>query len=489
MVKRLAVFLSATLLASSSFSAFGAAHYRLGDEATEDIPTPIPLVVPDSEATAALKQKEARRVPAIYRYYPHALDEVEAAFHSTFARTRSNFIEAARARFTRENLTAEDTESKEFQRFLRDFQKQNVLFPPGLPLARAWATGESDQEFEAPLIEHLRNAMKAYVRSDTAPKDIWVGSSIRLISAADNEIVDEHLVEERGLNIPKTNFVSVTRIKTELLNLFPVEDRSIGKYVASFVKPNCIMEADLIRELRAQKTMGLIAADHYRAGQIIVKRGELINVKKLAALDQLETELGSRSSPETKAEKSGSFQKLSWVFWAIIGSVGALLMGFTFIWKAAKHRARAALLPAGISSGSLTVALSSDALPENVWRERALDAERRADQAQSVVRSGLVGQLAQWMAHRMTQKLVSDRAELLEVQQRAAVEMAELAERLEKIHAPLQERLLAYEQRIADLEKELSLKTEENRELIRAKIEIIRKQWEIEREQNRLEFN
>jgi hypothetical protein len=67
--------------------------------------------------------------------------------------------------------------------------------------------------------------------------------------------------------------------------------------------------------------------------------------------------------------------------------------------------------------------------------------------------------------------------------------MAELEARLEKVQAPLQERLQAYERRIADLEKELTVKGEENRELIKAKIQIIRKQLEIEREKNRLEFN
>jgi hypothetical protein len=147
------------------------------------------------------------------------------------------------------------------------------------------------------------------------------------------------------------------------------------------------------------------------------------------------------------------------------------------------------LLPLTISHSSLSASSPNDTAAEIAWRERALQAEQRANQAQAIVRSGLIGQLAQWMAGRMTQSLVSQRAELLQTQQRAAMEMAELAERLEKIHAPLQERLAAYEQRIADLEKELTLKSEENRELIRAKIEILRKQWEIERDQNRLEFN
>ena len=47
----------------------------------------------------------------------------------------------------------------------------------------------------------------------------------------------------------------------------------------------------------------------------------------------------------------------------------------------------------------------------------------------------------------------------------------------------------AYERRIADLEQALAAKGQENRELIQAKIQLIRHQMESERTRNRLEFN
>ena len=67
--------------------------------------------------------------------------------------------------------------------------------------------------------------------------------------------------------------------------------------------------------------------------------------------------------------------------------------------------------------------------------------------------------------------------------------MAELERRLNELHAPLQERLRVYEARIADLEKALAAKGEENRGLIKAKIEMMRKQLAAERSRNHLEFN
>ena len=40
-----------------------------------------------------------------------------------------------------------------------------------------------------------------------------------------------------------------------------------------------------------------------------------------------------------------------------------------------------------------------------------------------------------------------------------------------------------------ELEKELSARTEENRELLKLKIEMMRHQLEVERTRNRMEFN
>ena len=78
-------------------------------------------------------------------------------------------------------------------------------------------------------------------------------------------------------------------------------------------------------------------------------------------------------------------------------------------------------------------------------------------------------------------KLTSQRRSILTDNQKAEREVAELTERLEHVHAPLEERLRAYEKRIAELEAELAAKGEQNQELIKAKIETTRKQMEGER--------
>ncbi len=468
--------LSATLCTAAP-----ARIYQVGEKAEHDIKTPVPLVVVDTDATESLRQRESQRVHVIYRYHSHAASESEAAFRSTFDRTRTNFLNAVQSRFGKRSLTAEETESRDFQRFLTDFQRQNILFPVGLIVARTWAQGESDAEMENALAAKLRSAMSSYVRPDSGPKDIWVGSTIRLVSAADNERVSAELVNDRGFNVAKTNFVSVQRTKLDLLNGFPPEERSVAKYLASFVKPNCDMEAELTRTLRSQRTSGLLVADRYQPGQLIVARGDEINRKTKAALDEMNAKL---AQVETKPEEPKGLAALQakYGMWplAAITAFGLLLVA-GIVRKA--RRRPAAMLPV-VAGGSPMIAPG-----DSDWRERALHAEQQVAQARHAARTGIVSQLAGWMSSKLTQKLAEDRTQLVDAHQKAAVEVAELEARLEKVQAPLQERLAAYETRIAELEKELVAKDEENRQLIQAKIQIIRRQLELERDKNRLNFN
>jgi hypothetical protein len=107
----------------------------------------------------------------------------------------------------------------------------------------------------------------------------------------------------------------------------------------------------------------------------------------------------------------------------------------------------------------------------------------------STVQSSLESQLVEALKDAVVQELASQRRELLTAQQQAAAELTELARRLEAAQTPMLERLRAYEQRIHDLEKELSEQSKENRELLKMKIEMTKQQFEAERAGNRLNFN
>ena len=121
------------------------------------------------------------------------------------------------------------------------------------------------------------------------------------------------------------------------------------------------------------------------------------------------------------------------------------------------------------------------AAAEAAWKSRALAAEARADKAAALLKARLMPQLARWMMSELVQRLIHQRAGLLTSQQRAEQEVADLEKRLEQLHAPLEDRLKAYERRIADLERELAAKGEENRELLKAKIDTARRKLASER--------
>ncbi len=117
----------------------------------------------------------------------------------------------------------------------------------------------------------------------------------------------------------------------------------------------------------------------------------------------------------------------------------------------------------------------------HAWQRRAEDAERRADRATSVLRAGLLPHLSRWLKETLVRKLVSDRQQLLETQRAAALKLLAVDDRLSKIESQLQRRDQNYERRIDELMKELAVAKEENRELIRARIALVKAEMERER--------
>jgi hypothetical protein len=126
---------------------------------------------------------------------------------------------------------------------------------------------------------------------------------------------------------------------------------------------------------------------------------------------------------------------------------------------------------------------------DDVWRQRALVAELRAEQAQAAVGASLAPHLARALKEALVQELAIQRKELLQAQQIAAAEIAQLTHHLDELRVPIQERLRSYEMRIQELEKELAARNEENRELLKLKIDMLRRQLEVESTRNRMEFN
>jgi hypothetical protein len=94
------------------------------------------------------------------------------------------------------------------------------------------------------------------------------------------------------------------------------------------------------------------------------------------------------------------------------------------------------------------------------------------------VHAGVVAHLSQWLKQKLVRQLVADRAQLLATQHAATLKMLEVDERLAKVERQIQQSQQDYERRIDDLTKELLAAREENRELIRAKIALVKMEME-----------
>ena len=481
---QIAAFGASALLLISSAAAKDLADYKLGDRVEDDVSTPASLIVIDADATAALKEKEGERVPVIFRFYPNAADEVTTAFHEAFTKTRGNFLDAVEHAFDKRQLESTALTSDKFNRLVGSFQKKNLIFPVNTELARMWAGGEPDQEFETRLMSSLRDAMKHFIRATNAvPEGAKVGGTVRVVSYADNETLTEQMVAKRGKNYPKSEFLSFQRARTDLVEAFPPEQHAIAKYLSSFLKPNCTVEEELTIVMRAQRTEGISATENYSAGEVIAKRGQLVDKKTLAAFDVLKEKIAAIQA----AHPPGLAQQVSKPapapvtgknYWLIGGGIGVFFVliagGGIFL----RRKFSASMLPARIESGPVAEPVSAG---EKSWQQRALAAERRAEKAQAVIRKGLIGHLAGWMTDALVQKLLLQRAHLIDAQQKAVTEVDKLGARLEQVHSRMHERLVVYERRISELEKELDTKDEINRELIQAEIRSIRRQMDAER--------
>ena len=285
--------------------------------------------------------------------------------------------------------------------------------------------------------------------------------------------------------------------------------RSVGRYLAGFLRENCVFDDELTRRSRARRTEAIFAADHYESGEVIVKRGQLLDGRARAALDELKVRTeadGSkaRSQEERFAAETAvrqlreeaaraEFESAHFSAqnrWLLSGLLLIALISSLAFWHLARARRRHSLLP--VPTGRAGTAWTGSPAGDEeaaAWRARALSAEQQAAQASAVVRAGLLPQFARWLRERLVRGLLAERSHLLNTQETAELEMAELERRLAELQAPLEQRLRAYQERIAELEQELTAKGEENRELIKAKIELTRKKLASEQGQDPAKWN
>jgi len=305
--------------------------------------------------------------------------------------------------------------------------------------------------------------------------------------------------------VPRAMVVAFGRYRRELINVAPADEREYLSFVAGFLRANCSFDTSATTLARERRVQDVNSVDRYEAGAVVARKGVVVDAKTKLALDALRASLQATRATESAvllqadlnkaqrqtAEWQAGQQRASALASAerargdatevrnrrlLAGLLGTfvLLLVFVALWWRYRGRQRRLEQSAGWS-------IVSAEAGADVWRERALAAEARADRATAILKTNLLPHMARWMMSELVQRLLSQRSSVRQIENRAEVEVAELAQRLERLQAPLEERLRAYEHRISELEAELAAKDQENRQLIQARIESTRRKLESER--------
>jgi hypothetical protein len=446
--------------------------YKLGDVAEADIVTPVALVVINPQATEVLKKKVADEIRFVVRHAPQTLAAAESELRESIAAGRRGFMTS---------VQQSDLESANFSRVIREISASSPKDMPFEQLVPLWGRGQSDDAVVNSLLQPLREVMVQPIVNNKTDTPLPTNQPVRLVAVKDLETTPSaRELDSAGQLIPAGKVLSLWRAKRLVETYFPSGQEGMGRFAASLVRINAVPDPTSTELLRARRMDGVTVNDSYDPGQVIVRKGQTIDRKALSALSAMREKsmIGSLQS-KLEQEQTVAVQIKSQTNLIALG-LGIVCVALVLILMRLRNRPSAALMP--VPAASLPAGEGQNALPagdgNDEWRSRALLAEGKAERAQQAIRSGVMG----WMREKVVRTLFSQRAQLLDAQQKAEAEMRELEQRLEQLHAPLQERIMAYEQRIADLERDLAAKGEENRELIGARINVARQHLSMERE-------
>ena len=469
-----------TALHTVGFAFTAAPDYQLGDVAIADVTTPVPLSVVNSAATEALRQKLTGPVLLIVRHSPQRANDAESELRAAVAHARGRFLALIHEGAAGRAPTEAEIGSPAYTRAHAAVLNETRGDLPLTELAPLWMRGMTDETFLVTLTEPLREVMSIPIVSDEDAASLAAHKNVRLVPVrslqAPPRIQD---VETAGRNVPPEQIITLDHARALMEYHFAGRPGSLGKFVASFIRENTVPDPATTTVVRARQTEGVTANDEYAAAQIVVRKGQTIDRKALNALAAMreKTLIGTLQNQleQPAATMSKMEQRMTWIL-ASVGGVFLLLIAV--LWRLrARHTKSLIALATEHPFERVEPPTFSKNADDAAWRKRALAAEAKAARAHEAIRSGVLG----WMREKVFHALSSQRTQLLLVQEKAEAEMRELEERLDRLHVPLQARMLAYEKRIEELENALTEKQEETRHLITAQLALARRKLSADR--------
>lgn len=522
----------ALALVCASLRSGAAPAYNVGDMAAQDLVATVPFDVVNAQATAALKNTLGQGIAAIYHQYDGQTNVMARNFLAAFAQAHESFSWVIATTYNLRTIDNSTIEASDFGYLVTAYNAQHKKFPLTTELAVTWARGGSGAELRGKWLNLLLAAMNHSVQPDNVPAHFVFKKKIRVMPVTNvNEQFTFQQAWRRGHIISEDNLPTISSVRAKFRHQFSDADQLLATTLTQFLQPDCFPDPEMTKDARDYSERKVVVSDHFDAGQVIVHRGDTIDAQALAALmamdkammpgtlnQQIEAvqhraqqdhDLAQAEQERAKVEQQAAQQaqqqqqqaqvdralaqnqaeqertnaealrqqalnaqemaqeirtRNHWLLTALSAvSVIALLILWRFL---AQRRASVPLVPATV--------------PATLQRMDTLPMPPSAA-------AELAPYLAQTLKDALVQGLAAQRAELLEVQRQAATEIAELVHRLDALQAPMQDRIRAYQERIQELQKDLAERTAENRELLKMKIEMMRRQ--IETERTRVRFN
>ena len=460
-------------MASLTLRAAVPTSYRIGDVAEADVTTPVALEVVDPAATVALRAAKAREVPVVFRSFPVATNGLTVEFQEVFGQAQKNFLAAVAVSFHTQTVAAAVIASPEFAQFFTAFNER-ARFPVTTELAATWVQGGDGGSVRDALLDRLQKAAGRPVRPDELPDGFVPGKTVRLVPVTvANQILSVDEVQ-RGRLVPGAELITAAQAQQLFCDGFPAVQQPCARAVATLLKPNCFPDAPFTQLLSGMAVYQLVVSEHFDAGDIILHRGDVVDVRAKAALDLLNEKTPPLPVP-APVKTAGPLPAAMPVAATKVVAQSPVLTQPPAAVQGGRPGPWLVLVLAGISAGALLFAWG-----QMVARRRNLPAPPPASMAMTYPAESVTN-LTQVLRDAVVQEMAWQRRELLLAQETAADEIAALVRRLDELQLPIQERERTYEARIQALENELAQRTRENQELLKLKLESVRRQLETER--------
>jgi hypothetical protein len=201
------------------------------------------------------------------------------------------------------------------------------------------------------------------------------------------------------------------------------------------------------------------------------------------------TNIASAASASTRVARSSS------LIWIIVAALAIVLTAIVLMLIGIRRRlsrlqAQNALLvngplrhPAAALGYNIAIAPSALAttggeIGRIATAEAAPPSEILAEQRLNRLPQGVFAHLTHWLKEAFIQRLMNDRKELLATQQEATLKVLAVDERLARLEMKIQQETSSYEKQIEQLNRELLTAREENLELIRGQIKLLKAEME-----------